>query len=190
MSDSRLSPVLVTLLKGVLYRDQQPRVWQDLQALEGKVRDYLAVLGLGLELDEAEGFALLRQMEAENEGEAIPKLVARRPLSYPVSLLLVLLRRHLLEGDATGGDSRTVVKREDLVEHLRVFLPERSNEARIIDQIDAHIAKVVDLGFLKELAEPGTFEIRRILKAFVDAQWLSEFDARLEAYRCHALPQD
>jgi hypothetical protein len=27
------------------------------------------------------------------------------------------------------------------------------------------------------------FEVRRILKAFVDAQWLSEFDERLATYR-------
>jgi hypothetical protein len=25
--------------------------------------------------------------------------------------------------------------------------------------------------------------VRRILKAFVDAQWLAEFDARMEVYR-------
>ena len=28
-----------------------------------------------------------------------------------------------------------------------------------------------------------TFEVRRILKAFVDAQWLAEFDTRLAEYR-------
>ena len=28
-----------------------------------------------------------------------------------------------------------------------------------------------------------TFEVRRILKAFVDADWLGELDARLAAYR-------
>jgi hypothetical protein len=27
------------------------------------------------------------------------------------------------------------------------------------------------------------FEVRRILKAFVDAQWLTEFDQRLAVYR-------
>jgi len=27
--------------------------------------------------------------------------------------------------------------------------------------------------------------VRRILKAFVDAQWLAEFDARLAAYLAH-----
>jgi hypothetical protein len=73
---------------------------------------------------------------------------------------------------------------------MRVFLPDGTNEARLIDQVDATITKVVDLGFLRRL-EPaagsrqgrGHCEVRRILKAFVDAQWLAEFDARLEAYR-------
>jgi hypothetical protein len=31
--------------------------------------------------------------------------------------------------------------------------------------------------------QPPAFEVRRILKAFVDAQWLAEFDARLAAYQ-------
>jgi hypothetical protein len=32
-------------------------------------------------------------------------------------------------------------------------------------------------------AGPPSYEVRRILKAFVDAQWLAEFDARLASYR-------
>jgi hypothetical protein len=31
--------------------------------------------------------------------------------------------------------------------------------------------------------QPKAFEVRRILKAFVDAQWLADLDARLAAYR-------
>jgi len=34
--------------------------------------------------------------------------------------------------------------------------------------------------------QEGLFEARRILKAFIDTQWLSEFDQRLAAYRAHA----
>ena len=33
-------------------------------------------------------------------------------------------------------------------------------------------------------------EVRRILKAFVDAQWLAEFDLRLSTYRAHLLGGD
>ena len=34
------------------------------------------------------------------------------------------------------------------------------------------------------------FEVQRILKAFVDAQWLAEFDARLAAYRAQLAGSD
>jgi hypothetical protein len=34
------------------------------------------------------------------------------------------------------------------------------------------------------------YEVRRILKAFVDAQWLNELDQRLSAYREHAVGSD
>jgi hypothetical protein len=39
-------------------------------------------------------------------------LVRRMPLSYPVTLLCVLLREKLLEFDAQGDSSRLIVSRE------------------------------------------------------------------------------
>jgi hypothetical protein len=66
---------------------------------------------------------------------------------------------------------------------IRVFLPERSNEARLVDQVDQHITKAVELGFLRRVPGPdAAVEVRRILKAFVDAQWLADFDQRLAGY--------
>ena len=39
------------------------------------------------------------------------------------------------------------------------------------------------MGFLRPLRnQEQVFEVRRILKAFVDGQWLSDFDQRLEEY--------
>jgi hypothetical protein len=188
-----LSALVVTLLKGVVYRESDERQWGGLLGLQVRVRDYVAVLGLDLVLDEAEGYAFLRaRMKGEDDEDKIPRLVARRPLSFPVSLLLALLRKKLAEFDAGGGDTRLVLSRDDIVEMIRVFLPEGSNEARLTDQIEAHINKVVDLGFLRKLKPgPGSgertamFEVRRILKAFVDAQWLADFDNRLADYRTH-----
>lgn len=184
-----ISVLAVTLLKGVIYREGDERLWGALLDLQARVRDYVAVLGLELVLDEAEGYAFLRSRPepAEDEGaRKLPRLVARRPLAFPVSLLLALLRKKLAEFDAGGGDTRLVLTRDDIVELLRVFLPESSNEAKLVDQIEAHINKVVELGFLRRLkttAGPAGFEVRRILKAFVDAQWLADFDARLASYR-------
>ena len=88
------------MLKGVVYRDGDAGLWQALGELQIRVREYVAVLGLELVLDEAEGCAYLRQ-RAAGEGEAaLPRLVPRRQLSYPVSLLLALLRKKLAEFDA------------------------------------------------------------------------------------------
>jgi len=191
-----LAAPLIVLLKGVIYQDADANLWSTLLKLQSGVRDYVAVLGLELVLDEAEGYAFLRA-RAESDDETVPKLprlIARRPLSFPVSLLLALLRKKLAEFDASGGQDgdglRLVLGRDEIVELVRVFLPESSNEAKLIDQIETHLTKIVELGFLRKLktsaSNPGgqaVFEVRRILKAFVDAQWLAEFDARLAAYQ-------
>ena len=181
-----LSAVLIPLLKGVTYRTDDAPHWSALLQLQGRVRDHVAVLGLVLVLDEAEGYAFLRaQPEPEDDAAPkLPRLVARRPLSFPVSLLLALLRKKLAEFDAAGADTRLILSRAQVLELLRVFLPEGSNEARLIDQVDGHLNRIIDLGFVRRLrGAEAMFEVQRILKAFVDAQWLAEFDARLAGYR-------
>jgi hypothetical protein len=181
-----LSRVVISLMKGVIYEEEDRPLWQIMLGQQGFVRDHVGVLGLDLVLDEAEGYAFLRQRQADEEDEekALPRLVARRPLGFAVSLLLVLLREKLLELDTKGGDTRLILDREQLVELMQLFLPDSSNQVKIADKIDSHIDKVVELGFLRRLpGQPGLFEVRRILKAFIDAQWLGEFDRRLNEYR-------
>ena len=188
-----LSVLLISLLKSVLYRDGDERQWASLLNLQARVRDYVAVLNLDLVLDEAEGYAFLKSRPEpadDDPAPRLPRLVARRPLSFAVSLLLALLRKKLAEFDAGGGDTRLMLSRDDIVELVRVFLPGGPNEAKLIDQIETTINKVVELGFLHKLKPAGgasaglvTYEVRRILKAFVDAQWLAEFDLRLANYQ-------
>ena len=182
-----LSTAVIQLVKGVVYRDTHDKAWQHLLQLQLQVRDYVEVLGLQVVIDESEGYAFLRQRPVgEDDGpgpQQLPRLVARRSLSFHVSLLLALLRKKLAEFDARGGDTRLMLTRAQIAEMLRVFMPATSNEARLIDQIDANINKAVDLGFLRpaKSAEP-VYEVRRILKAFVDGQWLADFDTKLAEY--------
>lgn len=183
-----LPTLLVSLLRGVLYRDDDAGLWNGLIHLQARVREHAGVLGLELILDDAEGYAFLRsRTDAEDEsGARTPRLMARRQLSFHVSLILALLRKKLAEFDAGGDDTHLVLSGEEIVEMVRVFLPESSNEARVTDRIDGHLSRIVELGFLRRMKTPGAeeaFEVRRILKAFVDAQWLAEFDAKLAEYR-------
>jgi hypothetical protein len=181
-----LSPILIALFRGVLYHDQRPDLWQGLLQLQPRVRDHVAVFGLDLVVDEAEGYAYLRQRPTSDAEPDVPRLVQRRQLSYPVSLLLALLRKKLAEHDAGEGDVRLILSRDQIADLVQVFMPAGADEARFADRTDADINKIVELGFLRPLrGHDDHFEVRRILKAFVDAQWLSDFESRLANYRAH-----
>ncbi len=181
-------PLVVTqLMKGVVYRDTHEKAWRDLLQLQAQARDYVALMGLMVTIDEAEGYAFLRSRpDDEDPGTqrpALPRLIPRRSLSFHVSLLVALLRKKLAEFDAGNGDTRLMLTRDQIIDMVRLFLPPSTNEARLVDQIDSYIVKVVDLGFLRPVKNAESlFEVRRILKAFVDGQWLADFDRRLAEY--------
>jgi hypothetical protein len=180
-----LGPVVVQLLKGVVEREKHPKQWEALLKLQAPVEAYLAVIGLKLEADEVEGYAFLRQAPLDEEtGEALlPRLIPSRQLSYHVSLLCVLLRKKLVEADAAGGNGRVILDRTEIVELMRVFLPPQSNDARLVDTLGKQVDKVVELGFLRPLAgQEDTYEVKRILKALVNADWLSDLEQKLGAY--------
>ena len=183
---SALSMALIALMKGVVYRESDPALLQSLLDIQARVREYVAPLGLELIFDEAEGYAYLRQRPVTAGEPELPRLVARRPLGYAVSLILVLLRKKLAEHDARGGETRLILNRDEIAELVRVFLPESGNEARLLDRLDSNIGKIVEFGFIRRLrGQEGQFEVQRILKAFVDAQWMQDFEKRLADYQEH-----
>jgi hypothetical protein len=183
-AEQSLPHAVTQLMKGVVYRDTHDRAWRSLLDLQPQARDYVGTLGLQIVIDEAEGYAFCRQREPDPEdSDPLPRLIPRRTLSFHVSLLLALLRKKLAEFDAQGDQTRLILSRDQIVEMLRVFLPATSNEARLTDQIDGHLHKCAELGFVREVkGSDQAYEVRRILKAFVDGQWLADFDRRLAEY--------
>jgi hypothetical protein len=125
-------PVAVTqLMKGVVYRDDHDKAWRNLLHLQAQVRDYVAVIGLQVVIDEAEGYAFLRQRPDDDEAEGrspLPRLIPRRSLSFHLSLLLALLRKKLAEFDAQGSETRLMLTREQIAEMVRLFLPASSTK--------------------------------------------------------------
>ncbi|MCX4406073.1 MULTISPECIES: DUF4194 domain-containing protein [unclassified Streptomyces] len=184
------------LLKGPVFRDQHERAWDALLHHSASVKDYVNVMGLRVVIDEMEGYAFLQSKPDDEDAVrdprmAPPRLMPRRSLSYPVSLLVVLLRKRLAEFDAGADGTRLMITRDEIVEMIRMFLPAGSNEARLVDQIDGHINKVVDLQFLRRArGQEQLFEVQRIIKAFVDGQWLADFDTNLAQYAATHTPQE
>lgn len=183
-----ISPLIISLLRGVISREDNERLWHDLLQSEALLRDYLTTMGLDLVISLDEGFAYLRNRKTGEGEDELPKLIQRRQLSYPVSLILALLRRKLAEHDASSAEARLILDTEDTLNMLSTFLPSGNNEARVMDNLENHLRKIADLGFIRFLAQDTTkFEVKRILKAFIDAQWLQEFDQRLAEYLNYAI---
>jgi hypothetical protein len=181
--EQAVATTIITLMRGVVYRETNEDAWTALDRHASAVRDHFDTIGVEVVVDETEGYAYLRSRVEDEDGESLPRLVNRRRLTYNVSLLLVLLRKRLLEFETTGGEGKLVLSREQIVEMLRLFLADSTNEARVVDQVDRTISKVVELGFLRALrSQPHHYEVRRILKAYVDAQTLSDFAGKLEEY--------
>lgn len=184
-----LPSVLIALMKGVLYRDSEPRLWNVLLRLRSEGTDYMAKLALVLHIDEVEGHAYLRNREiVPGEGENPPRLLPRRQLGYNDSLLLALLRKKLAEFDASATESRLILRVDEMYEMLALFLPEASDETKQRARVGKSMEHLTEMGFLRKLQANGeleTYEVLRVIKAFVDAEWLSGLDAGLAAYRAH-----
>lgn len=179
-----IATAIIDLMRGVVYRETQEAVWAALDRHGPAVRDHFDSIGIDVVIDDVEGYAYLRsQSDDENDSEPLPRLVRRRSLTYNVSLLLVLLRKRLIEFETLGGEGKLVLTQDQIVELLRVFLADSTNEARVIDRVGTTINQVAELGFLRPLrGQTDQWEVRRVLKAYVDAQVLSDYAGKLKEY--------
>jgi hypothetical protein len=184
MSDEHAtSAAIIRLMQGVVYRESDEDTWLTLERSGAAVRDHFATIGIDVVIDDGEGYAYLRSRPDDESEDALPRLVRRRSLTYNVSLLLVLLRERLVEFETSGAQGRLVLTTDQIVEMLRLFQADSTNDARIVDQAETTIKKAAELGFLKSLrGQTDHWEVRRILKAYVDAQTLSDFSTKLREY--------
>ncbi|MFD1007462.1 MULTISPECIES: DUF4194 domain-containing protein [Oceanisphaera] len=174
------STLLIKLLKGPVYRARHRDLWEQLLRDQQSIRDYFQHLGLGLTLDEAEGYAFMAQLQFENDDAELPRLISRRSLTLAQTLLLVALRKRLAEHDDEESAPRLIVSRQEIYQWLQPYSPEVSNELKQQREYDALIKKVIEMGFLSSITNhPDDFEVQRIIKAFVNAEQIAEFSQLL-----------
>lgn len=161
---------IVQLLKGPVYSDEQ-ELWYNLLKYKIEITQHFSGLGIETLVQEDDGYAFIRQMELDDKGSTIG-LVSRRPLTYEVSLLCVLLRKLLDDFEVTNTENkRFYLKRKQLRAELETFFKEKSNKVKLLKDLDSFINQVLDLGYLKvtesdeQYREEDTFEVRTILKA-------------------------
>jgi hypothetical protein len=183
------SNILISLLKGIVYSHN--KYWDDLLNNEQDVKSYFLDINLDVIIDKLEGYAYLKQRENEDEeSEVTLRLIEKRQLSFHVSLLCLLLRKHLIENDSEGESTKAILSKEDIINQMKQFCRETTNEAEQIRKIIIAINKLVDEGFLRRMkTEDEQYEINRIIKAFINADVVN-INNELEKYRDYANTED
>jgi hypothetical protein len=169
------------LLQGPLYREDS--LWEALLKVRGEVAHYFRDIGQELVIDEAEGYAFLRQLVPADD-EKIPRLAQRRRLGYEATLLLVCLRSELDRFDRSPGESAALVLTRDQIRELASdFLRQTADEKRDRRVLDSAIDRLLELGFLHGFGgDEERCEIRRIIKARLGPEQLEEIKQRLLAH--------
>ena len=167
--EQSLSRAAVALLKGIVSRGRDEQVWQDILSSQTGLKDYFSRIGLILIVDELDEFAYLRQ----DERSGLPRIVSRYPLSFALSMLLVQLRKALGEYDRAQGGRR----------RMEPFLPVATNEMKFRQSIEHLVNSALSMGFLQKIKGKDTdYEVRPMIRSFVDAQWLDQLDQKLAEY--------
>lgn len=180
------APLIVKLFQTVIYDDDH-RTWQELLSFQHQIRTYFATIGVELHLNELDGFAYLSQPD-EIEGSKVPRLMRRMPLSYEITLLLVILREALEEFDVQNTDSRKLfMTNTELKERIELFFADKADKVKLLDRFDTYINSVASLGFLKEVQvrahddKTKTYEVMRIVKAKINNEKLEEIREKLKS---------
>ena len=174
------SLVLARLLLQPIYREDGA-LWEVLRTQRDMVGHYFRQIGQEVVIDEAEGYAFLRQIESDGN-DAVPRIGRRQSLGYTATLLLVCLREELARFEASPDDSTRLVRtREELRELVGQFLRETNNQVRDIRTIDTAIRRLEELGFLRAFGslESEQYEVMRILKARFGPSELEQIKERL-----------
>lgn len=182
------APVILKLLQNPLF-SEEATAWNLLLTHQTPVQEHFARIGLEVRINEEDGYAYLHQPPIEDEeGQAIalPRLTRRDRLTYHATLLCVILREWLDQFESTHLDAGKCAITDLQIHDLMLpFLPQRTDERALQRRIDSAIERLIDLGFLKRMPDtdhPAYFEVRRILKARIDAEKLAEIKEKLARY--------
>ena len=175
---------VVRLLKGPV-EHTDTKIWEAILNYQSDIQKYLSHIGLELIVKRDEGFAYVKQL-VDDEGKTIG-LVPRQQLGFEISVILIILRQMLEEFDSNLDElyaTERFVSADELKERIELFLPERFNRGKLLNEIDAYLNRIVNLGFLKVVKRDNVnlYQIHRVIKEKVTLDQLQDFKNKLQEY--------
>ncbi len=179
--DYEISVALVALLKGIVSETSNVKVWHMIIENRPYIEEYFSKIGLRLFIQD--GYAYLRQRKYEDDEKEIPRLVSKRQLKYITSLILVLLRKELIELNKDDIMERNIISKIQIIEKVKPYIKDTNDEAKQKKEIETEIKRIEDMGFIRKLKNySDRYEILPIMKGFIDADWLENLDDTLKVY--------
>ncbi len=172
------------LLKSVVYHDDP--AWMLIRDYELPLREYFGKIGLSIHLDEIGSFAYLYDESRDDDNQStLPALTTRRNLSFPDTLLLVLLRERLDEHEMRDLDgAKLILSGDELVEMIGVFMGDHPDARKVEQSSISSVKRLARYGFLTQRSD-GRFEVRPLLRAKIGADELEAIKIRLGSFIQH-----
>ena len=155
----------ITLLKGIVYKEDDIKVWESLVNSENELREYFSKINLELIIDK--DFAYLLDKNEEF------KLTRKTKLPFFASFLMILLREELLK-------EKEIVTRDEIYQKFEIYI-NKKDEKKFRSNIDTAINTLIKLTFLKE-AEKDVFKIRNSVESFCNVKFLDDINKKLDEY--------
>lgn len=102
--------------------------------------------------------------------------------------MLIVLRQSLEDFDSNPTQIQVAEKfitNSEIKEEVELFLQEGYNRMKFQKDLDSHINKIVELGYLKEVNKKDSetkYQIHRIIKEKVTLDILQDFKTKLKEY--------
>lgn len=178
-ADILFSTTLINLLQGVVRKEDNAEIWNTIRSQQFRIDEYMEKIGLSLVIDDEGGFAFLKQ----RDDDVLPHLVKKQPLTFRMSLFLALLRNEINEYDSGSGEGALVIREEEMVRRMKPYFPDVSDEVKFTNSIDRCFSKALEMKILVPVKDNEyEYEVRPVLRRFMDAEWLSEFNRQLDKY--------
>lgn len=184
--------VCVRLLQGPLFKNENEQSFEKLQLWAKEINAYFNVIGLKLYYNEDIDYAFLVQNE-DGDGNVIgdlTRLLIKHPLTYETSLILIILREELDKFEMEDTSSmRLVIKESEISELIEPYYKDTSDKVKYQNLVSTQLNIIASMGLIKQIKDSSqtislsndrVFEIKNILRAKVDAEFLREFKERLE----------
>jgi len=86
-----------------------------------------------------------------------------------------------------SDSGRYVIFKSSIIEKVRPYLKDTNDEAKQRKEIETEINAIEKMGFIRLIKNSNDeYEIIPLLRGFVDAQWLQDFDEKLRDYMDYA----